>query len=383
MSYRALGLPALTAASPAVSSRVASTQTAPVTTGIVQAAISPWGKTQPALPVTQGWPMTLPAVWDAQGDYSKGVTEVHPSSAKFQQLSLPESDRGSYPSQGDPNAPANIDCFDYGERRIDPNTLSDAKYAQLAGQPSLLFFKEERMRRLLDTLSVPQFGFPSGLDALAYDASLQQTYSVAPGFLKAVVAARQKFSSEFPKSRWRRGAKWSFTCPQVMIDEQWNDPRGSAMKTLAMGSGALLALVWPLAPFVAIYEVMTAYRRPAIDPVNGACPRGFVSKSDLNLIQKAQQIGTKDCVLAAGNQLSFDTWVDPKNALATCVGQSVISAPSVQGPLGGLLKGVSGVYARRIPVWVAVRKVGRQIEPTPWFAGFLNCILGRAWNAQT
>jgi hypothetical protein len=345
-----------------------------------KANLNPWGKTQPQLDFKPGFPITLLVNWDAQGNTSPGVTEVRPGYAKFGKLMMPESDHGSTrpdPPPGDRNPFPTIDCFNYGERRIDFNTLYDGKYAELAGLSSLLIYKERRMRRLLDTLALPQFGFPTGLDALAYDASLHARYVVAPGFHEAVKAARKKFNDDFPDSRWQRGAKWSFVCNQNMIDAQWNDPRGSAIKTLALVAGGLVAgWLWYSNPAGLIFTIMTSKRRPTINPVGGKCPRGFVNQSDLNWIQKAQQFASGACVLAAENTLKFDTWVDPKNALATCVGKTVLGALCVQGPLGGHVSGVYGLHARRIPVWYAVQKVGRTIAPTPWFAGFLDCLLG-------
>ena len=342
-----------------------------------KANLNPWGKTQPQRDLKPGFPITLLVNWDAQGNTSPGVTEVRPGYAKFGKLMMPESDHGSTRPDQRPGTdpPPTIDCFNYGQRKIDFNTLYDGKYAQLAGLSSLLVYKERRMRRLLDTLALAQSGFPTGLDALAYDASLNARYVVAPGFHAAVKAARKKFNDDFPDSRWKRGAKWSFVCNQDMIDAQWNDPRGSALKTLALVAGGLAASVF-LSPVAGLITIMTAYHRPSVNPVGGKCPRGFVNHSDLNLAQKIQQGRTRRCILPAKNTLSFDTWVDPKNALATCVGKTVVGALCVQGQLGGHVSGVYGPQARRIPVWYAVQKVGGTIAPTPWFAGFLDCLLG-------
>lgn len=261
----------------------------------------PWGRTAPAggaMFVGNPWPIAIDAAWDVTGkvDPVKGQsTEIRPSGANYQGLKMTESDHSSFSVDQDLNDYRFVKYKSCDNAMV--RGMSDARYASLAGPAALLFFKEDRMRRLLDTLALPQYGFASGIAALAYDASLLERVEPAPGFVEATVAARDAFHKRFPRNRWTR-------------------------------------------------------------------------------VKEAFRVDCED------NYSMPDAWRDPKNAVATEVGKLVLAAPAVAEG-GSIISHVWGDYARRIPVWLAVKKSGRFVFPTIWFGNFLSAVLGRPWNAKS
>lgn len=281
MTYCALGQSTTKPLSP-----VAVKALAPAVASFREAVAHPWGRTltqqeQATLYPLYGWPIP-------------GRSAL----SKHQGLQVSETDFMLASEDARPTLAANNVKFASCSRLI-IQSLPDKELAARAGAATLLFFKEDRMRRLLDTLALPQFGFPDGLAALAYDASLMAPVAANPSFVVAVKRARSEFLNRFPRTRWKRKPEaWRFDCE-------------------------------------------------------------------------------KDFIMS-------DAWVDPANAAQTCVGKAVLAAPSVGRyfKYGGdsQLSAVSGPKARRIPVWEAIRRQGNTLVPTPWFEGFLNCLLGQDWR---
>ena len=296
MSYRPVGLLSFSGTS-------ASTPISPTTkpVGPMLIARFPWGRTAPSgqFPNANRWPIAIDAAWDVTGKFDpvKGQsTEIRPSGANYQGLKMTESDHSSFSVDQDLNDYRFVKYKSCDNAMV--RGMSDARYAVLAGPSALLFFKEDRMRRLLDTLALPQYGFASGIAALAYDASLLERVEPAPGFVEATVAARDAFRKRFPRNRWTR-------------------------------------------------------------------------------VKKAFRVDCED------NYSMPDAWRDPKNAVATEVGKLVLAAPAVAKTGGSIFSHVWGEQARRIPVWLAVKKSGRFVFPTIWFGNFLSAVLGRPWNANS
>lgn len=326
MTYRALGLPPIAAAKPTAVSAAAARPL-----DVVFAAVQPWGSEFVRKNVFQdgrGWPASNRSF-----------------SARHAGLVQPESDfsLSSCDAVGGRQRPFCVGKNDY------IRVLSDAGYAASAGAQALLYFKEQRMRRLLDELALSRDGFPNGLRALAYDASLVEPVTVPGSLVLAVKAAKSAFDAQFPKSRWSL-VEWVFVCDSDMLKAD----RDSWISSLTTA-------------FESALSIGTLVNQDA----SGNCPRGFTSKG-IGLPGKCNPL----------DQLSLrrKRWQDPANAEQTCVGKAVLAAPTFCAP-GSEIDLVYGPKSRRIPVWAAIRRVGRELAPTPWFAGFLNCILGTDWRS--
>lgn len=411
MSYRVSGLGASmpllqVAGKPATAASLAKSA-APLAQLAGARVGDPWGKTMPRIGISYATgktgfpPLRAPASWDAQGKITgQNYTDIRPTHATFGKLLMPESDFTSASSWGVSGDPRHFDCIDYGPRHVDPNTMTDAWYSASAGINALLYFKEERIRRLFYQLLNPIFGFKTGLSALAYDASLHKKVSVAPGLLRAIQQAKTKFDKDFPRSRWVLG-EYKITCDKATLENQFYDPRSAFLQNAATVSGSAIAALLSSGPLAALVAMHHVVRRPSVGKVNGKCPRGFADKSDQNLFVKAAHLGSGDCLLPHKFTHRLKRWLDPQNAYKqkttypaagpvmldwplpqklNCVGFAVYSAPSVQGQAGGLVNMTYGPQSRRIPVWAAVQVVGDEILPTPWFENFLDCINGKSWR---
>jgi hypothetical protein len=208
MSYTALGNIRLFASAAA---RLIAVSSGSCTVGQQpQPQVTPWGQRQPG-----PW-------WDAQGRPQWDTVHFrdHAIMQKCGQDAFCDSNRN---------------C-------LSPRYWSDPAYRQLKGELSFYRVQEKRVRHLLARLVHPMYGFGSGLEAFAYDASFCRPVTVAPRLLAGVRRALALLDQQYPDDRWRKqkGAL-KLKCPEQdctysrYVDSR-NVPRTCAAPILAAKS---------------------------------------------------------------------------------------------------------------------------------------------------
>lgn len=91
-----------------------------------------------------------------------------------------------------------------GKNCLKSKYWNDALYLQRKGAQTMYYVKEQRVRRLLSWLANPYYGFPSGLQAFAYDASFCGSVQVRWHIINAVRQALNVLNQRYPKSRWKK-----------------------------------------------------------------------------------------------------------------------------------------------------------------------------------